>query len=125
MSRFFAKVAHELGLSAMAHSPSDVHKLIASRAVRMSAYGASTLILALFLSDLGISDTKIGLFMTLTLLGDVGISLILTMIADAIGRRRMLMLGAALMTVSGVIFATVSEYWVLVVASVVGVISPR
>ena len=63
--------------------------------------------------------------MTLTLLGDVVISLVLTVIADGIGRRKMLGLGSLLMTASGIVFATCSNYWVLVAASVLGVISPR
>lgn len=90
----------------------------------MFAYGSSTLILALHLSALGHSDTQIGLFMTLTLLGDVGISLVLTLVADTLGRRRILAFGALSMTFSGLIFATASSYWTLLLAAVVGVISP-
>lgn len=81
--------------------------------------------LVLYLTSLGISEEKIGIFMTLTLLGDVVISLGLTVVADAVGRRKMLGFGSILMAASGIIFATRSEYWLLVVASVVGVISPR
>ena len=83
------------------------------------------LILALYLSSLGTSDARIGLFMTLTLLGDVVISFLLTLVADSLGRRRILMLGAGLMTASGVVFALSDHYWILVIASIVGVISPR
>jgi MFS family permease len=115
----------EIGLKALAASPLDTKILCLQRLVRLFAYGATTVILALYLSSLGISDQKIGLFMTLTLLGDVVISLVLTVIADGIGRRRMLGLGALLMAGSGVIFATCANYWVLVAASVLGVISPR
>ena len=77
------------------------------------------------LSYLGNSDEKIGLFMTLTLLGDVVSSLVLIIIADGIGRRRMLGLGSLLMTASGIVFARCSNYSVLVAASALGVISPR
>jgi predicted MFS family arabinose efflux permease len=115
----------EIGLKALANSPRDTKILCLQRLVRLFAYGGTTVILALYLSSLGISDQKIGLFMTLTLLGDVVISLILTIIADGIGRRRMLGLGSLLMTASGIIFATCSNYWILVAASVLGVISPR
>jgi MFS family permease len=115
----------EIGLQALLNSPLDTKILCLQRLVRLSAYGATTVILALYLSSLGIADQKIGLFMTLTLLGDVVISLILTSVADAIGRRRMLGLGSLLMAGSGVVFATCSGYWILVTASVLGVISPR
>ena len=121
LQRFYV----EIGLKTLIASPADTKILCLQRLVRLFAYGGSTLILALYLSALGNSDEKIGLFMTLTLLGDVVISLILTVIADGIGRRRMLGLGSLLMTASGIVFATCSNYWVLVAASVLGVISPR
>lgn len=118
-------IYQETGLETWITSPTDVKLLTLQRYVRLFAYGGSTIILALFLSHLNVSDQRIGLFMTLTLLGDVVISLLLTVVADSIGRRRMLALGALLMTASGTIFALFSNYWILVLASVLGVISPR
>ena len=120
-----SKVAEELGLFSIAQSSRDTKLLCLQRFIRLLAYGGSTLILALFLSSVGTSDARIGLFMTLTLLGDVVISFILTLVADGLGRRRILMLGAALMSASGVVFALSGNYWVLVMASIFGVISPR
>ncbi len=120
-----SKVAEELGVFSVIQSSRDTKLLCLQRFTRLFAYGASTLILALYLSSIGASDARIGLFMTLTLLGDVVISFLLTLVADGLGRRRILMLGAALMSASGVIFALSGNYWVLVVASILGVISPR
>lgn len=120
-----SKVAEELGVFSIAQSSRDTKLLCLQRFIRLLAYGATTLILALFLSSVGTSDARIGLFMTLTLLGDVAISFILTLVADGLGRRRILMLGAALMSASGVTFALSGNYWVLLVASIFGVISPR
>ena len=117
--------AEELGVFSIAQSSRDTKLLCLQRFTRLSAYGASTLILALYLSSLGTSDARIGLFMTLTLLGDVIISFLLTLVADGLGRRRILILGAALMSASGVTFVLSGNYWVLVVASIIGVISPR
>lgn len=122
---FLSKVAEELGLFSILHSSRDTKLLCLQRFIRLLAYGGSTLILALFLASVGSSDARIGLFMTLTLLGDVVISFILTLVADGLGRRRILMLGAALMSASGLIFALSGNYWVLVMASIFGVISPR
>ena len=119
------KLASELGIFSILHSSIDTKLLCAQRFTRLFAYGASTLILALYLSTIGISDARIGLFMTLTLLGDVVISFLLTLVADSLGRRRILMLGAALMTASGIVFAVSGNYWILVLASIIGVISPR
>jgi MFS family permease len=116
--------AREIGLLTLINSPRDVKVLCVQRFVRFLAYGCTTLVLVLFLTALGISEGHVGLFMTLTLLGDVAMSLVLTIIADAIGRRRMLGFGASLMVASGIVFATCDSFWILVLASVLGVISP-
>lgn len=122
---YSSRLANELGLFSILDSSRDTKLLCAQRFVRLFAYGASTLILAIYLSALEISDARIGLFMTLTLLGDVVISFGLTLFADGLGRRRILVVGSALMTASGVVFALVGNYWILVAASIIGVISPR
>lgn len=119
------RVLAELGLAALYHSPTDVKLLCMQRFVRLFAYGASTLNLVMFLQTVGISQLGIGLFMTLTLVGDVCMSLMLTMVADGIGRKVILALGAALMAGSGIAFALCSSYWALLIAAVLGVISPR
>ncbi|KAL4937698.1 hypothetical protein BDV06DRAFT_232390 [Aspergillus oleicola] len=119
-----SKTLEEIGLISLWASPLDAKLLIAQRFVRLFAYGGSTLILASYLSTLGISDDKIGLFMTLTLIGDVAISFLLTLFADGIGRRAVLALGSVLMVTSGIVFAMTGNYWVLLAAAVFGVISP-
>jgi MFS family permease len=125
MPSLWQKLYAEVGLKALLHSPTDTKILCLQRLVRLLAYGGTSLILVLYLSSLGISEERIGLFMTLTLFGDVVISLVLTIIADSIGRRWILAVGSLLMTASGIAFATFSNYWILVLASVLGVISPR
>ncbi|KAL9581468.1 MAG: hypothetical protein Q9203_005879 [Teloschistes exilis] len=102
---------NELGVYSILGSPRDTKILCLQRFVR--------------LFGIDVSDARIGLFMTLTIWGDVVISLVLTLFADGLGRKRTLMLGAALMTASGVVFALSGNYWILVVASIIGVISPN
>ncbi|KAK3493450.1 major facilitator superfamily domain-containing protein [Neurospora crassa] len=111
------------GLPSLLSTPHDALLIILNRTTRMLSYGASSLILALFFSSLNFTDTQIGLFMTLTLVGDVLLSLLLTLIADRLGRRRTLLIGATMMICSGVVFATCEKYFVLLAAAVVGVIS--
>ncbi|KAF7593025.1 hypothetical protein BBP40_012112 [Aspergillus hancockii] len=122
--RLHTKILSELGLLSLWQSSLDVKLLCAQRFVRLFAYGGSTLILASYLSELDISDTRIGLFMTLTLVGDVVISFFLTLFADAMGRKAVLLLGSTLMVGSGIIFALFGNFWVLLAAAVLGVISP-
>lgn len=125
MESLWIRVLEETGLRTIWHSSRDVKLLCAQRFVRLFAYGGSTLILASYLSALEIPDDRIGLFMTLTLAGDVVISFLLTLFADAMGRKAVLALGSVLMTGSGVVFGLFGDFWILLVAAVLGVISPR
>lgn len=61
--------------------------------------------------------------MTLTLLGDVLLGTYLTLIADRVGRRKVLLAGSFLMVLSGVVFAVCEEFWILLLAAIFGVIS--
>jgi MFS family permease len=98
--------------------------LFSTRILRLFGYGFLSVILALYLSELGLSDVNIGLLLTLTLLGDTAISLWITTNADRIGRQRMLISGAMLMILAGGLFAATRNYYLLLLAATIGVISP-
>ncbi|GAA6028615.1 hypothetical protein JCM8097_007311 [Rhodosporidiobolus ruineniae] len=119
-------LAHELGIAHLrnAYSPRDVQVLLVSRFVRLAGFGAFAPVLILFLKSLGIPDERIGLFLSATLAGDVLVSLIVTWTADTIGRRRMIALGSALMAMSGLAFYYSSNFVVLLLAAIFGIISP-
>ncbi|MGA2067805.1 MAG: MFS transporter [Thermoguttaceae bacterium] len=104
--------------------PRDIVLLFATRAVRLLAYGALSVTLALYLAALGLTERQIGLLLTLTLLGDTAVSLWLTTRADRFGRRRTLVVGALLMVAAGVVFALCDNFLVLLIAATIGVISP-
>lgn len=102
----------------------DGRLLFGTRIARLFVYGFLSVVLVLYLVEVGLSETQIGLLLTLTLIGDTLISLWITTNADRIGRRRMLMLGAGLMLFAGVLFALTRSYWLLIIAATIGVISP-
>src|SRR3954467_639911 len=102
----------------------DGRLLFATRFVRLFAYGALSVVLALYLVALGLTESDTGILLTATLLGDTLVSLYLTTRADRIGRRRMLVIGAMLMAAAGLAFAFTRHMWLLVVAGTIGVISP-
>jgi MFS family permease len=87
-------------------------------------YGLISVVLALYLEELGLSSAKIGALLSLTLVGDIVVSLAITTRADRVGRRRMLILGAALVVIGGVLFAATDSFVVLLVAATIAVISP-
>lgn len=102
----------------------NIQILFATRILRLFCYGFLSVILALYLADTGLSETEIGLLFTFTLLGDAGISLWLTTSADRFGRKRTLLIGAALMAGAGLVFLMTNNLIVLMAAAVIGVISP-
>ena len=114
---------HELP-SALQRLTPDAWLLFATRFIRLFAYGSLSVVLVFYLIGLGLSEAQTGLLLTLTLVGDTVVSLYLTTRADRIGRRRMLIVGAALMAAAGLAFASTSNLWLLTLAGTIGVISP-
>ncbi len=102
----------------------DVRLLFTTRIVRLFCYGFLSVVLALYLIQVGLSEKQVGLLFTLTLAGDAGISLWLTTSADRFGRRRTLLVGAMLMISAGVVFVITGDIFLLMIAAIVGVISP-
>jgi MFS family permease len=98
--------------------------LFATRFIRLFGYGAVSVVLVFYLVGLGFSESQTGLLLTATLVGDTLVSLFLTTRADRIGRRRMLIIGAALMAAAGLAFAITTDVWLLTLAGTIGVISP-
>jgi MFS family permease len=103
---------------------SDGWLLFVTRFARLFAYGSLSVILVFYLIGLGLTEGQAGLVLTLTLVGDVIVSLYLTTRADRIGRRRMLVVGSILMAAAGLAFACTSNLLFLVIAGTIGVISP-
>src|SRR5258708_24627834 len=106
------------------HLTRDAWLLFATRFIRLFAYGSLSVVLVFYLTGLGLTESQIGLLLTLTLIGDTLVSLSLTTWADRIGRRRVLIAGAALMAGAGLAFAFTRALWLLVLAGTIGVISP-
>jgi MFS family permease len=102
----------------------DGRLLFTTRIARLFAYGFLSVILVLYLSQVGLGEVQIGLLLTLTLIGDTIISLWITTRADRIGRQRMLIVGACLMVFAGILFALTRNFLFLLVAATIGVISP-
>src|SRR5512140_1756250 len=102
----------------------DIVTLFTTRIVRLFCYGFLSVILALYLVEAGLTEEQVGLLFTLTLAGDAGISLWLTTSADRFGRKRTLILGALLMLGAGLVFIITRNPILLMVAAIIGVISP-
>ena len=102
----------------------DLKILFTTRIVRLFCYGFLSLLLALYLAQVGLTAPQIGLLFSLTLAGDAAVSLWLTTSADRFGRRRTLQIGALLMLGAGLVFILTDNIVLLMAAAIVGVISP-
>lgn len=108
----------------MEHKKSDIILLFITRITRLLAYGFLSVTLVLYLAEIGLDEKEIGLLFTLTLVGDSVISLWLTTSADYRGRRLMLIIGAVLMIMAGIVIAVTKNQTFLILAAIIGVISP-
>ena len=104
--------------------PRNITVLFSTRIIRLFCYGFLSVVLALYLAEVGFTEGQIGLLLTLTLVGDALISLWLTTSADRFGRKRTLILGALLMAGAGVAFVMTRNLILLIFAAIIGVISP-
>jgi MFS family permease len=101
----------------------DGRLLLAAKLVRSFAYGFLSVILAIYLDLIGFEGFLIGLILTTTLINSVIFTLIASFYADKIGRRKFLLLYAALMSVSGFIFTVSENYFALIIAAFIGTIN--
>jgi MFS family permease len=118
------KYTHFLTPDALKALNRDAWLLFLTRFTRLFAYGLISVVLVFYLVGIGLTESQTGLLLTLTLIGDTAISLYLTTRADRVGRRRMLIIGALLMAAAGLVFALTRNFFWLVVAGTIGVISP-
>src|SRR5256712_12679739 len=100
----------------------DGRLILTARAVRTFAYGYLSVILGVYLENLGLTPWQIGAVLTATLAGSAALTAIFSLVADVVGRRRMLLISAALMAIAGGAFAATSNYLLLLVASLTGTI---
>jgi MFS family permease len=98
--------------------------LLTTRIVRMFSFGAVAPVLFLHLESLGFTPSDIARLFTGALVGDLLMTFPLTTRADGWGRRRTLMFGAFLKAGAGLVFSLSNNYWVLLFAAIIGVITP-
>lgn len=101
----------------------DFYILFITRSLRLFSYGSLAVVLFLYLNETGFSESQIGVLMSFILLGDLIITMYLTTHADRFGRKKTLAIGALLKLFTGVSFALTTNYTMLVVSGIVGVIS--
>ena len=102
----------------------DIVLLFSTRITRLFAYGLISVILGLYLASTGLSASGVGAILSATLAGDILVSLWVTLVADRVGRKNMLLLGAALMILSGLVFLFTTDPVWITLAAIIGIVSP-
>lgn len=98
--------------------------LLATRGIRSFGYGFLSVMLAVYLTYIGFSKVLVGAALSATLLGSALFTTFVSLHGDRIGRRRMLIVLAILMAVSGVVFSITTNEVALLAAAVIGTLSP-
>jgi MFS family permease len=102
------------------HATRDVVLVFVAKAIRTFCYGYLGILLPLYLTDLGLSATGVGAFVTLTLAGSAGLTWLTRVAADRFGARGSLLLLAGLTIGSAAIMLTTRQPWLVVLAAMLG-----
>jgi MFS family permease len=102
----------------------DARLLVLTRALRGFADGAVSVVLASYLTLLGLSPVAVGAIVTSTLLGSAALTLVVGLYGHRYSPRRLLLGASALMALTGLGFAGVEAFWPLMVIAFVGTMNP-
>jgi MFS family permease len=101
-----------------------VRRLLAAKGLRAFGDGYVSLLLPLYLLELGYSPLEVGILATATLLGSGLLALAVGLHAYRFHFRTLLLAATALMGATGVGFAFVTDFWPLLVIAFVGTLNP-
>ena len=101
-----------------------VARLLWARALRDFGDGFVAVLLPVYLTALGFSPFQVGVIATAALLGSALLTLVIGVLGTAHDHRRLLLAAAMLMIATGVAFAVVHAYALLLVVAFAGTINP-
>ncbi len=106
------------------NSPTDVNRLLVARGLRAFADGFVSLLLPLYLLELGFTALQVGLIATVTLLGSGLVTLLVGLHAYRFHYRTLLLAATAVMAATGLGFATLTGFWPLLLVALIGTLNP-
>ena len=108
----------------MIHSRQYVNRLLVAKGLRAFGDGYISLLLPLYLLDLGFSTLQVGIIATTTLLGSGLLTLLVGLHAYRYHYRTLLLAATVLMAGTGLGFAFVTDFWPLLLIALVGTLNP-
>ena len=106
------------------HRPGPTTCLYFARAIRDFGDGFVAVLLAVYLTELGLGAFQVGVVATTALFGSALMTLGIGLLGASVGRRRLLTLASALMVATGLAFAVSGSYAVLLLVAFIGTVNP-
>lgn len=103
---------------------SNVSRILVAKGLRAFGDGYVSLLLPLYLLQLGFSPLKVGIIATATLLGSGLLTLLVGLHAHRYHYRTLLLAATILMAGTGLGFALLTDFWPLLIIAVVGTLNP-
>ena len=101
----------------------DAGLLLETRGLRGLGDGLVSIVLAAYLSAVGLSDVRIGIVVTATLLGSAALTLAVGLRAHAYPRRAAALV-SLLMVATGIGFAVFTNFWPFALVGLIGTMNP-
>jgi len=105
-------------------SSAPVARILVAKGLRAFGDGFVSLLLPLYLLDLGFGPMQVGIIATATLLGSGLLTLAVGLHAHRWHYRTLLVAAAVLMAATGIGFAFVRDFWPLLIIAVAGTLNP-
>jgi predicted MFS family arabinose efflux permease len=102
----------------------EAGRLVLARGLRGFADGMVSVLLAVYLTDLGFSAGQVGVLITATLIGSASLTLTVGLLGQSLNPRSVLLFTSGLMLATGIGFASVTEYWPLMLIAIAGTLNP-
>lgn len=99
-------------------------RLLAAKALRGFGDGFVSLLLPIYLINLGFSAFQVGLIATTTLLGSGLLTMAVGLYGSRYGQRRLLLFASVLMAATGMAMASLGSFWPLMLVALVGTLNP-
>jgi MFS family permease len=97
--------------------------VLAARAFRGFGYGIVSVVLGVHVAELGLGGVELGMLLGAAFLGSSVLTIVVALTADRFGRKRVMLIFSALMTLTGAAYALSDQFWLLLFVSLSGTIS--
>jgi MFS family permease len=111
-------------LGALVSNSPQIRRILLAKGVRAFGDGFVSVLLPLYLLELGLGALQVGIIATATLLGSGVLTLAVGLRAHRFAYRTLLLGATLLMAATGLGFAVVTAFWPLLIIAIVGTLNP-